>query len=77
VAVAEVDGPAAALALVDGLDRAGIEGYHVFYAIRGDLLRCLGRGAEAAEASEAAIARAGNAAERAFLQRRRQVLTRT
>jgi RNA polymerase sigma-70 factor (ECF subfamily) len=69
VAVAEVDGPDAALSLVDGLD---LEGYHLFHAIRADLLRRLGRHAEAAEAYQAAIARTGNAAERAFLVRRRQ-----
>ena len=71
VAVAEVEGPAAALALVDGLD---LGGYHLFHAIRADLLRRLGRNAEAAPAYEAAIARTENAAERAFLQRR--LLTR-
>jgi RNA polymerase sigma-70 factor (ECF subfamily) len=69
VAVAEVEGPDAALSLVDGLD---LEGYHLFHAIRADLLRRLGRHAEAAEAYQAAIARSGNAAERAFLERRRQ-----
>ncbi|HXV93814.1 MAG TPA: sigma-70 family RNA polymerase sigma factor, partial [Pseudonocardia sp.] len=68
VAVAEVEGPAAALALVDGLD---LDGHHLFHAVRADLLRRLGRGAEAVVAYDAAIARAGNAAERAFLQRRR------
>jgi RNA polymerase sigma-70 factor (ECF subfamily) len=69
VAVAEVDGPAAALALVDGL-RADLDGYHLFHAIRADLLRRLGRGTEAADAYRAAVDRAGNATERAFLQRR-------
>jgi RNA polymerase sigma-70 factor, ECF subfamily len=64
VAVAEVEGPEAALALVDGLD---LDGYHLFHAIRADLLRRLGRDAEAAQAYEAAIARTRNAAERAFL----------
>ena len=73
VAVAEVEGPEAALALVDGLD---LDGYHLFHAIRADLLRRLGRDAEAALAYEAAIARTGNAAERAFLERRRQALAR-
>jgi RNA polymerase sigma-70 factor, ECF subfamily len=67
VAVAEVDGPEAALALVDELD---LEPYHLFHAIRADLLRRLGRVAEATAAYEAAIARAGNAAEREFLERR-------
>src|ERR671937_2509149 len=65
VAVAEVEGPEAALALVDGLD---LGGYHLFHAIRADLLRRLGRDAEAAAAYAAAIARAENAAERAFLE---------
>jgi RNA polymerase sigma-70 factor (ECF subfamily) len=74
VAVAEVDGPQAALALVDGLD---LGGYHVFHAVRADLLRRLGRNAEALQAYEAAIARTENATERDFLQRSRQALTRT
>jgi RNA polymerase sigma-70 factor, ECF subfamily len=72
VAVAEVDGPAAALALVDGLD---LGSYHLFHAIRADLLRRLGRTAEAAQAYDAAIAGTDNAAEREFLQRSRQALT--
>jgi RNA polymerase sigma-70 factor (ECF subfamily) len=74
VAVAEVEGPEAALALVDGLD---LDGYHLFHAIRADLLRGLGRDAEAALAYEAAIARTENAAERAFLERRRRSLPGT
>jgi RNA polymerase sigma-70 factor (ECF subfamily) len=73
VVVAEVEGPDAALALVDGLD---LGGYHLFHAIRADLLRRLGRNAEAALAYEAAIARTENATERRFLQRSRQALTR-
>jgi len=72
VAVAEVEGPAAALALVDGLDLAG---YHVFHAIRADLLRRLGRPAEAAQAYAAAMACTGNEAEREFLRRNRDALT--
>jgi RNA polymerase sigma-70 factor (ECF subfamily) len=67
VAVAEVEGPNAALGLVDGLE---LGGYHLFHAIRADLLRRLGRTAEAALAYEAAIARADNATERRFLERR-------
>ncbi len=67
VAVAEVDGPEAALALVDGLD---LDRYHLFHAVRADLLRRLGRPSEAARAYEAALARAGNEAERDFLRRR-------
>jgi RNA polymerase sigma-70 factor, ECF subfamily len=71
VAVAEVDGPGAALAVVDDL---ALDGYYLFHAIRADLLRRLGRRADAAAAYEAAIARTQNAAERDFLQRRRQAL---
>ena len=73
VAVAEVEGPDAALRLVDALD---LGGYHLFHAIRADLLRRLGRPSEAAQAYEAAIACTDNAAERAFLERRRQALAR-
>ena len=68
VAVAEVDGPATGLALVEPL---ALDDDHRFHAIRADLLRRLGRDAEATAAYDAALARAANAAERAFLQRRR------
>jgi RNA polymerase sigma-70 factor, ECF subfamily len=71
VAVAEVDGAQAAIALVDGLD---LGGYQPFHAIRADLLRGLGRRDEAAREYDAAIAGTENAAERAFLRRRRQSL---
>ena len=73
VAVAEVEGPQAALALVDALD---LGAYHLFHAIRADLLRRLGRDAEAAHAYGSAIARTANASERDFLQRRRRSLPR-
>jgi RNA polymerase sigma-70 factor (ECF subfamily) len=72
VAVAEVDGPAAALTLVDNLD---LGNYYLFHSIRADLLRRLGRTAEAALAYDAAIARTDNAAERRFLDRIRHDLT--
>jgi RNA polymerase sigma-70 factor (ECF subfamily) len=71
VAVAEVDGPQAALAGLEDLD---LDGYYLFHAIRADLLRRLGRDAEAALAYDAAIARTENTAERDFLQRRRREL---
>lgn len=71
VAVAEVQGPEAALTLVDDLD---LDPYYLFHAIRADLLRRLGRGDEAARAYETATTRTDNAAERAFLQRSRQAL---
>jgi RNA polymerase sigma-70 factor, ECF subfamily len=68
VAVAEVHGPATALAIVERLD---LDRYRLFHAIRADLLRRLGRTHEAVAAYEAAILRTENAAERAFLERRR------
>jgi RNA polymerase sigma-70 factor (ECF subfamily) len=71
VAVAEVTGAEDALALVDALD---LDGYHVFHAVRADLLRRLGRLDEAEAAYGAAIARTGNAAEQAFLRRTRDGL---
>jgi RNA polymerase sigma-70 factor (ECF subfamily) len=74
VAVAEVEGPEAGLALVDALD---LDDFYLFHAIRADLLRRLHRGAEAAAAYESAIALSENAAERDFLRRSRQSLART
>jgi RNA polymerase sigma-70 factor, ECF subfamily len=71
VAVAETEGPRQALALVDALDLAT---YHVFHAVRADLLRRLGRHGEAVRAYETAVELADSPAERAFLQRRRQEL---
>ena len=67
VALAEVKGPAAALAEVDALD---LGQYHLFHSTRADLLRRLGRHAEAADAYERAGELAANAAERAFLVER-------
>jgi RNA polymerase sigma-70 factor (ECF subfamily) len=72
VAVAEVEGPEAALAIVEDLD---LDQYRVFHAIRADLLRRAGRAAEAALAYDAAIARSENAVERDFLQHRRRTLS--
>jgi RNA polymerase sigma-70 factor (ECF subfamily) len=72
VAVAEVDGPAAALAELDDLH---LDSYYLFHAIQADLFRRLERDADAAAAYDAAIALAGNNTERAFLQRRRSALT--
>jgi RNA polymerase sigma-70 factor, ECF subfamily len=72
VAVGELDGPHAALTIVDALN---LEAYQPFHAIRADLLRRLGRFADAALAYEAAIDRTLNETERAFLRRRRQEVT--
>jgi RNA polymerase sigma-70 factor, ECF subfamily len=68
VAVAELDGPEVALALVD---RLPLTGYHPWHATRADLLRRLGRGIEAKKAYDAAIAATQNSAERAYLNRKR------
>jgi RNA polymerase sigma-70 factor (ECF subfamily) len=68
IAVAELDGPAVGLAAVE---RLALTGYHAWHATRADLLRRLGRSAEARAAYDAAIAATDNAAERAFLARRR------
>jgi RNA polymerase sigma-70 factor (ECF subfamily) len=71
VAVAEVRGPAAALADVDRMD---IGGYYLFHATRADLLRRLGRPEEAAEAYRAALELVENGSERRFLEMRQESL---
>jgi RNA polymerase sigma-70 factor, ECF subfamily len=65
VVVAEIDGAQRALPLVDEL---ALSHYHLFHAVRADLLRRLGRPAEAAAAYQAAIAHCENAREREFLE---------
>jgi RNA polymerase sigma-70 factor (ECF subfamily) len=70
VAVAMRDGPEAGLAALDALDAAALRGYHPLPAARADLLRRLGRTAEAATAYRAALELVGNERERAFLHRR-------
>ena len=70
-AVAMVDGPRTALALLDALDAAGdLEGSHLFHSARADLLRRLGSMAEAAESYTRALALVTNDSERRFLARR-------
>jgi RNA polymerase sigma-70 factor (ECF subfamily) len=66
VAIGEVDGAAAALALVDALE---LDQYYPFHATRADLLRRLGRDGEAAAAYSRAAALAPTDAEREFLRR--------
>jgi RNA polymerase sigma-70 factor (ECF subfamily) len=72
VAVAEVHGPAPALAVVDELD---LPGYHLLPATRADLLSRLGRTSDAVAAYDEAIVLATNDTERAFLEARRARLT--
>jgi RNA polymerase sigma-70 factor, ECF subfamily len=71
VAIAMAHGPEQGLALVAELAAGGaLDGYHLFHATRADLLRRLGRDAEAAAAYRQALELTGNPAERAFLTRR-------
>jgi RNA polymerase sigma-70 factor (ECF subfamily) len=71
VAVAEVDGPAAALQIVDEID---LDGYHLTHGIRAELLARLGRNAEAAAAYESAIDRTDSPVQIRFLRRRQAAL---
>ena len=71
VAVAMVDGPRPALALIDALAAAGeLDSYHLLHAVRADLLRRLGSSAEAAKSYARALALVTNDSERRFLERR-------
>ncbi len=71
VVVAELDGAEQALKLVDELE---LPDYHLFHAVRAELLRRLGRMPEAAAAYEAAIERCGNAREKQFLEQQMQAV---
>jgi RNA polymerase sigma-70 factor (ECF subfamily) len=71
VAIAELDGPEPALAIVDGLD---LDEYHLRHAVGADLLARLGRYDDADQAYVRALALAGNNAERALLERKRLAL---
>ena len=70
VALAEVHGPEAALQAIDSIHRESphLNGYHLFHAVRADLLRRLGRVAEAHAAYEVAIACSTNSMESNFLR---------
>ncbi len=67
VAIAEAEGPAAALAVVDGLD---LPGYQYWHSTRAELLRRLGRADEARAAYRRALDLARTVPERRFLERR-------
>jgi RNA polymerase sigma-70 factor (ECF subfamily) len=71
VAVAELDGPGPALAIVDALD---LDTYYLFHSTRAELLGRLGRYEEAVRAYDRALELTGNAAERALLERKRASL---
>jgi RNA polymerase sigma-70 factor, ECF subfamily len=71
VAVAMVEGPRAALALIDELATGGeLDQYHLLHAARGDLLRRIGSAAAAAKSFARALELATNSSERRFLERR-------
>ena len=74
VAVAELDGPQAALGLLADLR---LDDYYLFHAIRADLLRRAGQPAEAAAAYEVALANCGNVTESEFLRGRLHSLAGT
>jgi RNA polymerase sigma-70 factor (ECF subfamily) len=71
VALAELDGPDVALAIVDRLE---LTTYHAWHATRADLLRRMGQNDAARSAYDAAIELAGNSAERAWLASRRDTI---
>jgi RNA polymerase sigma-70 factor (ECF subfamily) len=70
IAVAELDGPVVALAMVDRLEDQ-LAGYHAYHAARADLLRRVGDREGSRAAYDTAIELAGNTAEIAYLTRRR------
>ena len=75
VALAMVDGPEAALAEVEALERDGrLTGYRYLPSTKADLLHRLGRDAEAVTAYQAALALSGNTAEQEFLEQRLSAL---
>jgi RNA polymerase sigma-70 factor, ECF subfamily len=72
VALAETDGPEAALAVIDKID---LRSYHLYHSTRADLLCRLGRNTEAARAYQAALQLTGNEAERLYLAKRQRSAT--
>lgn len=78
VAIAMADGPQAGLDLVDQIDASGaLAGYHLLAATRADLLRRLGRDADAVEAYQRAYRLAPTDAERRYLTKRLGELSAT
>lgn len=73
VALAMAEGPDSGLERIDHLARDGrLDGYHLYYAARADLLRRAGRNREAVAEYGSAIERTANEAERRYLERRRR-----
>jgi RNA polymerase sigma-70 factor (ECF subfamily) len=74
VAVAMIDGPRAALSIIDGVAEA-LDAYHLLHAARADLLRRLGAYEEAVASYKRALSLVGNESERRFLSRRLRELS--
>jgi predicted RNA polymerase sigma factor len=75
VAVGMAEGPAAGLAIIDGLRKEpALKSYHLLPAVRGDLLQKLGRNKEARAEFQRAAEMTQNARERAVLARRAAAL---
>jgi len=71
VAVAMVDGPSAALPLIDAIAASGdLDGYHLLHSARADLLRRMGSNQDSAKAYLQALDLVTNDSERRFLERR-------
>jgi RNA polymerase sigma-70 factor (ECF subfamily) len=71
VAVAMLEGPKPALALIEALTESGdLDGYHLMHAARADLLRRIGSNGEAARSYERALTLVTNESERRYLERR-------
>jgi len=76
VAVAMVNGPPAGLALIDAIAASGdLDGYHLLYSARADLLRRMGSNQESAKAYLKALDLVTNDSERRFLERRLREVT--
>jgi RNA polymerase sigma-70 factor, ECF subfamily len=76
-AIAERDGPAAGLALIDAiLERGDLRDYHPAHSARAELCRRLGRTADAVAAYDRALSLAKQEPARHFLEKRRQALDR-
>ena len=74
IAVAELEGPEAGLALLDGLE---LDDYRYYHSTRAELLRRLGRGDEARAAYARALEQTQPGPEQRFLERRLAGLDRT
>jgi RNA polymerase sigma-70 factor (ECF subfamily) len=76
VAVAMVNGPEPALALIDAIETSGdLDGYHLLHSARAELLRRMGSREESAKAYGRALDLVTNDSERRFLERRLHEVT--